>query len=211
MKHNLRLIFGILFVTIGALIVLQNLNIFTGSTGNIIWAALFGAGGIFVFVLYFNRRENWWWLVIGLIALSFTASNLAALFSQSKPYSPLFALFGAGICFMSIYFIERRQWWVFIPGGILLSIGVDELLQVTSPDTTINGIIFFGMGIAFLLMFLIPSKEGRLNWAVLPAVVFLALGLISSFDQGNQALQITGPALLLLAGGAVLFYSFNKK
>ncbi|MCB2180071.1 hypothetical protein KQH54_03005 [bacterium] len=211
MKNNLRLVFGILFVFAGALIVLQNLNVFTGDAGNIIWASLFAASGIFVFSLYLKRRENWWWLVISLMLFSMSIGNIAGLFSGLKSYSPLITLFGAAIGFIIFYLIDRNQWWAMIPGGILTALGINEALKITSPEIEVNGILYLGLGISFLLIFLVPTKEGRSNWAILPAAILLAIGLLSSFQQGNSVLNYAGPALLLLAGGVVLFYSTRKR
>lgn len=211
MKYNIRLVFGILFVFAGTLIVLQNLNIFPGSTGNILWASLFAATSIFLFSLYFKRRENWWWLLIGLMLFTMMVGNLVALFPSANNFGPLITLFGAGLGFLLIYLIDRRQWWGLIPSGILITLGVDGILHITSPDLEANGIIFLGLGLTFLLLFVNPSKEGRLNWAVIPSTILLAIGLLASFEQGNSVLNYAGPALLLLAGGTVLFYSVNKK
>lgn len=210
MKNNLRLILGILFVVMGALFVLQNLNVFPDNSGNILWAALFGAVSIFFLSLYFKKRENWW-LILGVSTLSFAGGNLASLLTISAPYAPLFSLFGAGISFLLLYLVDRRQWWAIVPSAILLSLGIDALLQIASPEANMNGIIFFGLGIGFLFLYLVPLKEGRINWAMIPISLFLLLGLLSTFEQGNIALQITGPAIILLAGLGVLIYSFRKK
>lgn len=143
--------------------------------------------------------------------LSVTAGNLAALFAATKAYGPLIMLFGAGLGFLVIFLLDRHQWWSVLPSGILFALGVDEIFKITSPDLQANGIILLGLGLAFLLLFLLPNREGRMNWAILPSTILFAIGLLASFEQGNNALNYAGPALLLVAGGAVLFYSVGKR
>ena len=66
MKIGLRNSFALLFIVGGALLLLQTLNIFGGDIGNIIWAAVFGAFGLFFTSKYLTNRNHWGWYKTGI-------------------------------------------------------------------------------------------------------------------------------------------------
>jgi len=210
MKLEVRKYIGIGLLVIGVLILIENLNILQGNPGIIISAFVYGALSIYFFTQYF-RYKSQWWLLLGVFLFGFASGKIVVLFPSIESYSSLFSILSLAIGFFLIYILDRQNWWALIPGSIIASLGVIQLLEITNNATSTNGIIFLGLGAAFLLMFLVPIKSGRMNWPLIPAVILLATGLVRSFEKSDSLAALLGPILLIAGGGLVLFFSFRKK
>jgi Na+-transporting methylmalonyl-CoA/oxaloacetate decarboxylase gamma subunit len=63
-----------------------------------------------------------------------------------------------------------------------------------------NAVFFLGMGLTFLLLFLIPTRIGRLKWTLYAAIPLLLVGAFLIYKGDSQLWQYAGPALVILAG-----------
>ncbi len=210
MKINLSKNFGLFFLLVGGFLLLQNLNLFRGDVNSILWATIYGFLSIFIFYQYSKRTSHWWWFILGVFLFSFAISNLFVLFPSIQQAGPVVAIAGTGIGFILIFIIDRVNWWALIPGGVLFSLGIIRYFEIYEPETSTNGILFLGMGISFLLLYLIPTKIGRMNWALIPTIFLLAMGVISFFNQDFVVMSLVGPFILILGGAVVLFISFRS-
>ena len=93
---------------------------------------------------------------------------------------------------------------------MITSLGVIRYLEVSAPEIQTNGIMFLGLGIAFLILFLVPIRNIRMNWPLIPAVILFAIGATLSLNQDLNLISFIGPALLLLGGILVLIVSQKK-
>ena len=211
MKINLRKYLGAFLLFVGALILIQNLSLFKSEVGSIVGAGIYGAFFIFLILQYSKDTTQSWWLIIGVFLLGLALSNVAYLIESLEKFSSIFGVAFAGIGFVLVYLLDRTNWWALVPGSIFFSLGVIRYLELNSQDTPTNGIIFLGMGIAFLLMFLIPSNQGRMNWPLIPAVILFAIGATASLNQDLNIFTIVGPSLLILGGLLVLSVSRTNK
>jgi hypothetical protein len=106
---------------------------------------------------------------------------------------------GIGASFWLIYLTNRERWWAIIPGGVLITLsfvaGLDPLLSGDSG----GGIFMLGMGITFFLVGLIPTPQGKMRWAFIPALVLILIGvfLMSSL---LPVWNIIWPIALILLG-----------
>jgi hypothetical protein len=210
MKINLRKNIGVLFLIIGGLILLQNIKIFSGDVGSIVFILIYGILSIYMLLTYSRRKSQWWWLILGIFLLGLALSNLSEIIPSLKSYSSVIAVFFAGISFLIIYLIDRLNWWALIPGSVITSLGVIRYLEVSAPEIQTNGIMFLGLGIAFLILFLVPIRNIRMNWPLIPAVILFAIGATLSLNQDLNLISFIGPALLLLGGILVLIVSQKK-
>jgi hypothetical protein len=210
MKINLRKNIGVLFLIIGGLILLQNIKIFSGDVGSIVFILIYGILSIYMLLTYSRRKSQWWWLILGIFLLGLALSNLSEIIPSLKSYSSVIAVFFAGISFLIIYLIDRLNWWALIPGSVITSLGVIHYLEVSAPEIQTNGIMFLGLGIAFLILFLVPIRNIRMNWPLIPAVILFAIGATLSLNQDLNLISFIGPALLLLGGILVLIVSQKK-
>lgn len=211
MKINIRKYLGAFLLFLGALILIQNLSLFKSEVGSIVGAGIYGAFFIFLIRQFSKDTTQWWWFLIGVFFLGLALSNVAFLIEPVEKFSPIFGIAFAGIGFILVYLLDRSNWWALVPGSIFVSLGVIRYLEVISQDTPTNGIIFLGMGIAFLLMFLIPTNQGRMNWPLIPAVILFAMGATASLNQNLNIFSIVGPGLLILGGLLVLNVSRTNK
>lgn len=210
MKINIKRTVGIFFVFVGLLILLKSLNLFEGTLGNIIWVIVMGGTSIYFFAQFAKSRLQLWWLILGLVFFSIAASNLIDLFGIPSWVGDAIFFAGIGLGFISIYIIDKLNWWAMLPGALIVSLGIIRILEKTFPEVETSGILFLGLGIAFLLLYSIPTKYGRLSWAFIPGVALLGIGFLFNFSGSGDIFSYIGPGLLVLSGMFVLFISLRK-
>ena len=205
--------FGLLLILFGALLILQNLNIFKGDARNILWAIIFGGLGIYFLTKYFSNRTNWIWIIPGIAFIGFVISNAIQLVpNTNENISGIISTAGIGISFLLVYLISRENWWALIPSGIFLSLSAMSLLEefeFTEFDT--DGILFLGLGVTFLLLYVLPNPSGRLKWAIIPASIMLLLGILISIGNYYDVEDLIFPALIIFLGILILINSIKNR
>jgi hypothetical protein len=192
-----RVVVGVLLIAAGAVALLQNLGLLPSESG-VIWAFLFGAGGVIFITVYLTDRAQWWPLIpagslLGLaavIGLSLLDAELAGIGGA--------AFLGcAGLPFVVIYLTDREQWWAIIPGGSLITLAAVAGLAEPLGGAAGGGILFLGLAGTFGLLSLVDTPKGRLRWALIPAAVLalLGVGLMVNSPQG---------LVYVFAGAAIL-------
>ncbi len=116
-------------------------------------------------------------------------------------------LFVIGAVFIAAYFM-RRVYGFLIAGCVALGVGLGQAAQEifdTSGDVTVIGI-----GIGFGLIYLIDRlTDGSAHWwPLIPGGILLIIGLSSL--SGNVG-AFLWPALLIAAGGVILFSSRRRE
>jgi len=201
-RFEVPVIGGILLIAAGILFLLQNLNII-GPDIALVWAFLFVAGGaIFLYVFLANRTQ--WWAVIpgfallgigALIAISQLAPGLEA-------WGGALFLGGLGAAFWVVYLTNREYWWAVIPGGVLITLALVAGLSSLLEGIDVSGVFFLGLAATFGLLSFIRTPEGRLKWALIPAIVMLVMGLgLTAFSA--SLVKYLWP-LALIGGGIYL-------
>jgi hypothetical protein len=197
-----RITWGVLLILGGLLFLLQNLELIV--IGNLIWGLLFALGGFIFLSVYLSQREHWWSLIPGFVLLSLAGvvilgylfPNLEARFGGS-----LF-LAGIGLAFWLIYLTNRSHWWAIIPGGVLFTLVVVSGLDTVMADT--GGLFFLGLGLTFALVAILPTPEGRMRWAFIPAGILSLMGVLLVAAAGEM-INIVLPAFLILLGIFLVF------
>lgn len=199
-KIQPRLVFGILMIGAGILFLLQSLGFLEGAS-SIFWALAFAvAGGVFLYV-YLTDRTHWWTVIPGLTLLGI--GEIIAVDHFFPQYddilgAPVLMIF-ISLSFWIIYLTNRENWWAIIPGGVLLSIGIFIGAESFVPGDGEVGILFLGMGLTFVVLAYLPSQEGRLRWALVPAAVLILMGVIF-LGTAIATLEIIIPAAMVLVG-----------
>jgi hypothetical protein len=88
-----------------------------------------------------------------------------------------------GVVFLTNFLRNRSNWWMSIPGIILLVIGIGIILDVALPDVSrvIEGsLILGGIGLAFWLVYLTNRAYW---WAILPGGVMVTLAVVAGLEQ----------------------------
>jgi hypothetical protein len=112
-----------------------------------------------------------------------------------------------GLSFWLIYITHRDNWWAIIPGGVLLTLAGVTLI----PDNSVlmGGAFFLGMAVTFGLVYILPKPAGKLKWALYPAGILFALGVLTTLGA-TDLLTYIWPVALLIAGGYVIYRAVRK-
>ncbi|MGC9399516.1 MAG: hypothetical protein ACP5HM_10320 [Anaerolineae bacterium] len=210
-------ILGLLLVLGGVIFLLMNFNLIP-SAQPLIWASLFGLGGVGFLSYLFTGRGQWWPIIPGLTLL-----GLSALFVVETLFPALGDTLGAaifmgaiGLAFWLIYLITGgTEWWAIIPGGVLFTLTAVILLSegvfaATAGDELTGGVFMLGLGLTFALLYLLPTGEGHQRWALIPAGVLVLIGLIIAAASA-EILAFVTPVVLILVGVYLMLRSLRHK
>lgn len=210
---NNRLFWGALLVGLGLLLLLQNLNLFD-FVWSAVWTILFAAGAVFfLFIFMSNRNENWWAVIPGFALL-----GIASLIGIETSFPRLGNIVGGslflaqlGVSFWIIYLLNRSRWWAIIPGGVLLTLAVVSGLDEVLPGLETGGVFFLGLAGTFGLVYLRPGTPGRMGWALIPAVVLLVLGILTSLAAAEALFRYVWPLILIVIGAFMVYKTVRAR
>jgi len=206
-----RILWGVILIAAGVLFLLQSLGIIQFAV--ILWPALIGIASLaFLFVFLSAPQANWWAAIPGFVLLG--VAGIVA-FDQLAPdvgeiWSGSLFLGSIALAFWVIYLFNPEQWWAVIPGGVLLTLAVVSGLSPVLEGIETGGVFFFGLGLTFALLALLPTPEGRLTWSIVPAIVFLIVGTLIT-AAATQLMNYVWPVLLILGGLYLLFRTFGSR
>lgn len=212
-RHSTRTVISIFLIALGVFMLLNNLNILPFNVTNIIWVAVFAFAGLAFLSAYFgNRYENWWALIPG-----FTLVGLAMIVGLPPAWNALgggLFLGMIGLSFWVIYLTRREFWWAVIPGGTLLTLAVvaaySNSIENVFGGLAAGGIFFLGLALTFLVVYLLPTNDGRMRWAIWPAGVLGVMGALFTIGMGDAA-RYVWPVALILFGGLMVFRAFVRR
>jgi len=173
-----RVLWGGLLILAGVVFLIQNIIGFP--IGGIFWGTIMGLGGLIFLGVFLNNREHWWALIPGFALVGIGATILiSSIFPRLGDFlsGPLI-LGGIGIGFFAVYLIERTNWWAIIPAGVMTTLAVVAGLDEFFSGTGTGGIFFLGLGLTFAIVALLPTAQGKMNWAWIPAGILTFMGLI---------------------------------
>jgi hypothetical protein len=110
-----------------------------------------------------------------------------------------------GLGFFAVYLSGRERWWAIIPGGVLLTLAVISVMTDQLGIEETGGFLFVGMGVTFLLVALLASRQ----WAYIPGVILLAMGALLGTAYAS-ALDFLWPAALVVCG-VLLIWRFARR
>jgi len=224
MKGSKRyVVLGAVLIALGALALLQNLGIFNlfdvlpyisiepgDVIGTVLVTLLFaGVGMIFLVVFVFNVHRNWWAVIPG-----FTLMGLAALIAFGNRMGEAGAgmfLGAIGLSFLVIYLVRREFWWAIIPAGVLLTLAVMiSLTSSLSGDSMLGpAILFFGLAVTFLVVYLLRSGDEHRAWALITAGVLGGIGMLLLLSLGNL-INYLGAVALIMGGGYLVLRAVRQ-
>ena len=198
-----RVIAGVLLVVAGLLSLLQTLNILR-FVWDVAWACLFAAGGACFLWVFLARRENWWAVIPGMALLGIGTLIGLSIVGLDGLFGGTVFMGALSVAFWLVYLRARENWWAVIPGGVLLTLaavaGIDEI----APRIETGGLFFLGLALTFGLVYVLPAPGARNKWALIPAGVLCAIGLIITIAT-SSVLNFLWPAALILAGGFLVY------
>ena len=204
------LLWGCLLILAGILFLIQ--EIFKIQLGSIFWGVMLCLAGLFFILIYIGNRLNWWALIPGV---TLVGVGLATILDVVLPgiggvLGGMLVLGGIGAGFIGVYISDRRQWWAIIPAGVMLTLAVISALDNLLSEMGTGGLLFFGMGITFAVLALLPGEQGKLRWAWIPAIVLVIMGLLIT-AAAEQMLVYLGPAALILGGFFIILRTITAR
>jgi len=205
-----RVVWGSLLILAGVVFLLQNL--FNFQLGDLFWGLLFALGGLIFISLFVNDRVHWWSLIPGFTLLGISGTILVNSYLPGLQdiLGGLFVLGGIGVAFLAVYLADRRNWWAVIPAGVMLTLAVISMLDNVLGGTASGGLFFLGLALTFVIVALLPTPQGRMNWAWYPAGILAIIGFIVSVAAGNL-LGYAWPVILILGGLALIYRTFASR
>ncbi|MEP6896405.1 MAG: hypothetical protein ABI986_12425 [Chloroflexota bacterium] len=194
-RYDPRLWIGGLLIFLGALTLLDNLNIIS-NISDIFWGVIWGLVGLFFLYRLITDRASWWAAFPAFTLLGLAVSQFLPQALQG--FSGLASLGGISLAFWWVYFSDTSRWWAIIPGGVMLTLGVISVLNDVSGVEN-GGMLFLGLGLTFILVAVLPGGKSR-SWALIPGAVMLILGAF----LGTPLVGITQylwPVILIVLGG----------
>jgi len=204
-RYDPRLWIGGILIFLGALTLLDNLNIIS-NISDIFWGVIWGLIGLFFLYRLFADRTSWWAAFPAFALLGLSISQLLPQALQG--FSGLAFLGGISLAFLWVYFSDTSRWWAIIPAGVLLTLGVISVLDtVTGVDN--GGILFIGLGLTFILVAILPGGRSR-SWAFIPGAILIVFGALMAPPLVGFT-KFIFPAVLIILGGYLLLRFFKNQ
>lgn len=203
-KRMSGLTWGALLVFLGVVGLVNTLFDLTAWT----WVAILVVAGVAGLVAYIVARSPRqmllipyiMWAVAGLVAL--TESD-----AMRDEATAGYVLTAVALPFVATYLLDRTKRWALIPAYVLLAIGLMVvLLEGILSDALVPAYVMFAIAIPFLFTYVQDrGKKGAL-------VVGGILALVGfSFLIAEAAVEYVVPAILIIAGAAILLRQLNQR
>ncbi len=213
MAHfNSRVLVGVLLVLGGLFLLAQSLGYLSISSPAVL-AVVFVLAGVAFFALLLSGDGEWWPVIPGFLFLAIGSVLGLSTLTPGVPSNFTGGLFLGllGLAFVSVYLLRPLNWWAIIPGGVLLTLAVLATLGPIGRRGGDSGaILFLGLGITFLVVYLTPNPRGRMTWALYPAGAMLLLALVVGVGSA-PALNVVWPALLIAAGAYLMLRATRSR
>lgn len=213
------LIWGIILLLVGLVFLLWNFDVFASLSGvaELVIAGLFALAGLGFLVGYLVRRQEWWRVIPGFLLLAVGGIIFLATRATTDMWLGAVLLVGLALAFAVIYFSDRRErWWALIPGGALVVTVIVVLLGNKLSPAYLGAVLFGGLGLVFLLIYVLAAERAKLRWSLIPAGVLLIMGLVSlaaGVRQANPASEQwvrLWPILLIALGVLLLGFAITR-
>ena len=208
-RFLLSLVGGIILLAAGVTILFSNLGMITLNWQMVVGPA-FAVGGLVFLLVFITNTDEWWALIPGFVLIGLGINTFMGqwLDTHDGRLSSVVFLAFVGIPFLLIYIFNKQHWWAIIPGGVLLTMGVINLVPPGNAALE-GGLFFLGLALTFGLVYILPKPSGKLKWALYPAGILLLIGFVVTLGASDW-LGLVGPLALLIAGGYVIYRALRK-
>ena len=203
-RYWFRVIGGVLLIAAGIFQLLDWFEVIPNNMLSYIWLLLFLASGVVFVVAYISDRRHWWALIPGftLIGLGVTISSSLLFADTIGDLGGSLFLGSMALGFWLIFALHRKHWWAGISAGVLTTLAVIAGTDHLARGLDGGAVFFIGLGLTFLLLFIVPSPRGRMTWPLIPAVILIVMGVLIGTDY-VVALNYIG-AIALIGFGCYL-------
>lgn len=164
--------------------------------------------GLPFWLILLVRGRSFWWAAIPAGVLTFIALSIG-LVSLGEQWTGALVLWGIALPFWIIYVLDRERWWALIPAGTLTTVGATPLIADVWPGEAVAGVLFGGMALTFVLVFLLSGMKREFRWTLWPAGVLLALAVV--IPVFGRWANLVWPVALIVGGVAILVLAIRRK
>ncbi|MFN2147755.1 MAG: hypothetical protein ACK2T2_05140 [Anaerolineales bacterium] len=148
-----------------------------------VWAAVFAAGGIGMFLIFLTDRSDWWPLIPTYILLAI--AGLLAVIAWNLLVDDAIATYvmlAIAVPFVVVYLRDRKQWWALIPAYVMVVIAFIILFSETGglPDYLVGTFVLVSIGLPFLVVYLLDRTRW---WALIPAYAMFSISAIIPLSE----------------------------
>lgn len=214
------LVWGIILLIAGLIFLLWNFGVFANLSGvaELVIAGLFALAGLGFLASYLMGREDWWKVIPGFALLSVGAIVFLGTRNIAGVWLGAVLFVGLALAFAVVYFTDRRErWWALIPfGAMLVMVAIVLLSNSDLAEELLGAVLFGGIGLVFLLIYLLSPEREKFRWALIPTSILLIMGLVSlaaGMRQGNPDLEQwvrLWPILLIGLGVVMLGFAITR-
>ena len=205
-------VWGLALLGAAALLLLDRLQL-TGD-GTLLWGSAFVAAGVVCVAVTRQGPQHWWAAIpagalLGLGA-AVVVDELPATAGTEWAGAAFLALASTG--FWAVYLRDRRRWWALIPAGVLLTLAGVAAVEEQLGDDASGALFFLGLALTFALVAMLPADGPPRRWALIPAFVLGALGVVVVIVAvaGSDVLAWFWPAAFAVGGITLLALSLRR-
>jgi hypothetical protein len=205
-RTNPFLTWALFLLAAGIFLLLKNLGVFK-EWGEVAWGGIFAVVGLAFVIWFIVDRERYWRAIAGFTLLGIGAVILLGWRNISLgTWQSALILFGVALGFWAVLLAHTDNWWAVIPAGVLTEVGLLVGLGADLSKPNWMAAFFVGLGLVFLLLYLVRFGQHDTRWAGIPAAALLLVGLVTWVATlgGSTIVKQWWPVLLILAGLALL-------
>ncbi|MDF1514284.1 MAG: hypothetical protein P1S60_10795 [Anaerolineae bacterium] len=208
-KLRSRMVWGSLLIVAGLLFLLDSLGqLYLGS----VWPVFFGFAGVMFLVTFFRDSSQWWPIIPGFTLIGLVLVILVDTVAPGLANTINGAIFlgSLGLGFLGVLLATGgRQWWAMIPGGVLVTLAVTDLLSAVVSDDVGAALFMFGFAGTFGLVYLFSGQGQRRGWALYPAVILTLIGCFALASAVNLG-YLVWPLAFIGAGAYILIRTLTR-
>ncbi len=169
-------LWGVVLIVMGGLFLLETAGI-VPQFAPIIWSAVFAAGSLLFFVVYFlSGFDQWGWLFPAIILAGLAAVMVLAEATVDGTWIGALFMGCVSLPFWIVYLMNRRgNWWATIPGWVTAVLTLIILFSDQVADEWIGTFVMWSIALPFLVVYLTNRQHW---WALIPAFVMGIMGLV---------------------------------
>jgi len=204
-RINPGLLWAGFFILVGIFVLLWNLGVLD-PWGSAIWGGLFVATGVGFVIWFFVDSTRRWEVVAGTALIG--GGALVLLQWQNIALGDWrlgLVMLSLALGFWLVALFRPADWWAALPAGVLTLLGLLIGLGRELSPQAFDALFLVGLGAVFGLIYLMRLSKGGARWALIPAVGFVLLGVVSWFNiTESSADLLRWWPLALIAGGILL-------